>query len=200
MRCFSIILFAVTLAGCQGNPSDAPETNDSITQSTAETDNAPAETTDTYSVSQSQSVQEKLTAMDAMVVPNANGGIKSVIFEGMTASQDAIDLIVASPELEVLSLSGTSVGNQEISQFGKLRNLRVLLIGGTNVTDEGLVHVQSLTNLERLGLGDTQVTDAGLNHLKELKNLKMLFLGETGVTEQGVAAFREAVPGCKIER
>lgn len=198
MKRISTFLLAMLLIGCQGEQNGSPE---------AISDNNPAAETGEDSLSFSSqknepdtTTQSALEGMGAVVVPNPNGGIKSVIFEGSNLNEGAITLVTQIPELEILSLSGVSIKDSELDGIGKLKNLKVLLLGSTPVTDAGLIHLVSLSDLERLGLGDTQITDAGLKQLQSLKSLKMLFLGKTGVTDKGIAAFREAVPDCQIER
>ena len=201
MKHISTLLLAMLLIGCQGEQNGSPEATADNTPSTQRGgDSSEPSSEKTKPDSTTQSVQEGLEGMGAVVVPNPNGGIKSVIFEGSNLSEGAIALVTQIPELEILSLSGVSIKDSELEGIGKLKNLKVLLLGSTQVTDVGLIHLGSLTELERLGLGDTQITDAGLKQLEGLQNLKMLFLSETGVTDKGVTTFRAAVPDCQIER
>lgn len=194
------LLVVLMLAGCQGGHE--ADTTEGVAETAPPAEApvmAPSEVNEVPAMA-GPSVADKLTEMGAVVVPTADSGIKGVMLEELTVSSETIDLIVAVPDLEILSLSGTLAGDAELKRIGQLTNLKVLLLGGTKVTDEGLVHLEALTSLERLGLGGTQVTDAGLKHLESLTTLKKLFLAETQVTEEGVAAFQQAVPACEIER
>ena len=200
MKPVRALLVVLMLAGCQGGHEAGSTEGVAETSPPTETPViAPVEANEATDAAEA-TIAERLTEMGAVVVPTADGGIKGVMLEELTLSSEMIDLIVSTPRLEILSLSGTLAGNAELKRIGKLTSLKVLLLGGTKVTDEGLVHLETLTSLERLGLGETQVTDAGLKHLESLTTLKMLFLAETQVTEEGVAAFQQAVPGCEIER
>lgn len=199
--CFTFTLFM--LLGCQSETIEVsevepPESQENVNE--AKITDEPMETSSSGSESASQSVKELLTSANAMVMPNANGGLRSVIFEEETVSTQALEAILKSTEIEILSMSGTTVGNAEVQKIANLPNLKVLLLGGTKVTDEGLVHLNSLSNLQRLGLGETQITDEGLKHLEGLSNLTVLGIGDTKVTDAGVKAFQTAVPKCEVRR
>ena len=60
--------------------------------------------------------------------------------------------------------------------------------------------------LQRLYLGGTRVTDKGLTRLHGCEKLRLLDVRsdpnlrhKTQVTERGLAAFHDAVPGCRID-
>ena len=69
----------------------------------------------------------------------------------------------------------------------------------TRITDDGLAQIAHLSRLEALHLEGAGITDAGLAHLHSLSKLECLDLTNTMVTEAGVAAFRHAVPACRID-
>ena len=62
------------------------------------------------------------------------------------------------------------------------------------------MHLKGLVSLQDLSLAGTPVSDEGLAHLKGLKKLTVLHLAGSLVTPEGIADFKEAVPGCKVNK
>lgn len=129
------------------------------------------------------------------------------------------------PNLELLNLGETTIGDAGLEHLVGLRKLKVLHLDSTRVTDAGLARLEGLAGLEILSLGDNgeaitdiglarlkalkglkvleiggpKITDAGLGDLRALPNLKKLFLIEApNVTEEGIAALRSTLPKVEI--
>lgn len=105
--------------------------------------------------------------------------------------------------LQVLYLHGTGIGDEGLAHVKGLPHLQELYLTGATITDDGLEHLAGCTNLQVLSLLYTPVTDAGLVHLYGLTNLKRLEVyvphqPRADVTQAGVAAFKKALPGCRV--
>src|SRR5258708_5557517 len=72
------------------------------------------------------------------------------------------------PQLRVLDLEGTRVGDAGLANLVGLLHLTDLSLDETAITDNGLVHLRGLTGLEHLSLNGTKVTDGGMKHLEGL--------------------------------
>ena len=81
------------------------------------------------------------------------------------------------------------------------------LAGGTLAEGPHILHLLAVDargntrSLDfRFTFGNTQITDTGLAKLTTLTNLKGIGLRECNITEAGIAAFKKALPGCKVFR
>lgn len=90
------------------------------------------------------------------------------------------------------------VGNEALTWLSRLSGLQELYLSNTSVTDEGLKELACLTGLRRLYIYHTEITDDGLENLCALKGLRWLTLSGTQTTDEGLAAFRTAMPSCKV--
>jgi hypothetical protein len=132
-------------------------------------------------------------------------------------------LLKALPELEVLDLRLTSIGDAGVARLDGTKALRflnlfrtrltdagldhlagnagleTLLMGGTQVTDEGLARLKAFSRLRKLSVFDTQVGDAGIGHLRGLSRLEILLLGKSMVTAAGRERLSAALPGVRFE-
>ena len=147
---------------------------------------------------------------------------------GVELSRSAVtdaDLVLleALPELEVLDLRLTSVGDAGVAHLRGTKALRflnlfrtrltdtgldhlagsagleTLLVGGTQVTDVGLARLKAFPRLRKLSVFDTQAGDAGLEHLHGLSRLEILLLGKSRVTAAGRERLSAALPGVRFE-
>jgi hypothetical protein len=115
------------------------------------------------------------------------------------------------PELAMLDITGTRIGDDGIVHLPAIRglgglradftlvtnrgaesikectNLQYLSLGGTAVSNDGLRHIKELPRLNDLGVPNTAVSDDGLRHLSEQFSLTRLRLQKTGVTDAGLA-------------
>ena len=147
---------------------------------------------------------------------------------GVDLSRSAVtdaDLVLleALPDLEVLDLRLTSIGDAGVAHLRGAKALRflnlfrtrltdagldhlagnagleTLLVGGTQVTDEGLARLAAFPRLRKLSVFDTQVGDAGLEHLRGLSRLETLLLGKSRVTAAGRERLSAALPNVRFE-
>ena len=147
---------------------------------------------------------------------------------GVDLSRSAVtdaDLVLleALPDLEVLDLRLTSIGDAGVARLEGTKALRflnlfrtrltdagldhlagnagleTLLVGGTQVTDEGLARLAAFPRLRKLSVFDTQVGDAGLEHLRGLSRLETLLLGKSRVTAAGRERLSAALPNVRFE-
>jgi hypothetical protein len=84
-----------------------------------------------------------------------------------------------------VSLSKTSVTDDELAILENFPGLEGLSISQTKITSFGLVHLEGLKNLESLSLENTLIDDNGLAHIKDLANLRILILNDTKITDAG---------------
>jgi endonuclease YncB( thermonuclease family) len=102
-------------------------------------------------------------------------------------SADAVARLIKGREkLRVLTISGVSLGDEQLAEVGNLHELQVLGLRGSNVTDAGLARLAPLTKLRKLSLMNTSVGDAGLEHLAALAQLEDLDLDRTAITDAGL--------------
>lgn len=147
---------------------------------------------------------------------------------GVDLSRSAVtdaDLVLfeALPDLEVLDLRLTSIGDAGVARLEATKALRflnlfrtrltdaglghlagnagleTLLVGGTQVTDDGVARLRAFPRLRKLSVFDTQVGDAGLEHLRGLSRLEILLLGKSRVTAAGRERISAALPNVRFE-
>lgn len=103
-------------------------------------------------------------------------------------------VIAEYPELRVLVLDGTGVGDEGLAHVQGLSNLRELNLYRTKVTDAGMMHLARMSKLETLVLGNCRaVGDIGARHLAVLVTLKELNLSHTQLTDVGLEYLRPLV-------
>jgi Leucine-rich repeat (LRR) protein len=103
------------------------------------------------------------------------------------------------PELAELRLNYCAKVNLEhLSALSKIPTLRALGANSLRLQDEGIAVIADCTGLEQLYIMGTRVSDNGLVPLQKLKNLKQLKLTYSTYNRDDLAAFRAAVPECKV--
>ena len=114
------------------------------------------------------------------------------------------------PELKVLNVSETEVGDAVMGVLSRLPSLEKLYLGKTRITlvgmaelpnaqgieylslqglqlgNEAAVHVAPLTSLKHLGLDFTKMDDGALEHLRGLKSLETLWLNGLHIKGPGL--------------
>jgi Leucine Rich repeat len=110
--------------------------------------------------------------------------------EALSAERSCMSHLASLADLRRLSLSYTSVKDDDLDQLRGLKHLEQLDLRATAVTTSGLRHLAALPNLRNLGLSASNVTDEGLDCLNQLARLETLDLTSTHVTEAGLAAIR----------
>jgi hypothetical protein len=118
-------------------------------------------------------------------------------------TDEGIAQLAELKNLRQFTLTGSVLTDQSLKVFGKMSRLRLLQIRSNHFTDLGAESLTSLQDLERLALsgdrdGQNEISDAGIAKLQSLKKLNVLDLNNTKVTPAGVAAFQQAVPGCRV--
>ncbi len=103
-------------------------------------------------------------------------------------------------EIVQVDLTNTSITDSGLKHLKGLAKLQRLMLDNDEISDDGLVHLKGLVSLQDLSLAGTPVSDEGLAHLKGLKKLTVLHLAGSLVTPEGIADFKEAVPGCKVNK
>lgn len=73
------------------------------------------------------------------------------------------------PLLDELDLSGSSVQDVQLANFGNLKKLKTLRLTTTNITDRGLQHLAAMPNLTSLDISRTKVTQQGILQLRAKK-------------------------------
>lgn len=119
--------------------------------------------------------------------------LKSLEFHGISNESDqrATDTPLLAdfpllPQLEVLDLSGSDVGDDDLRYLAALPKLRKLNLALTNVTGDGLAKLARSETLQELAIaivGDA-ASAAGLESLKTIKNLKRLRI--QGIDAEGL--------------
>jgi hypothetical protein len=89
------------------------------------------------------------------------------------------------PELRYLSLSGTSLRDEDLDVLKSLPQLTLVDLV-PEISDAGLQHLADLSHLEALVISGDKVTDAGLGNLADLPRLQGLTLRNTAVTSDGI--------------
>ena len=145
----------------------------------------------------------RLQAAGITLIPvaiNQNGRDANLSLLGTTVTDETLSQLQNVKGLVSLNLRNTKVTDKGLASLKGLGNLLSLNLAGTAVTDAGLANLKGLTKLEYLNLYGTSVGDAGLAQLKELKNLRALYLWQTKVTDAGAADLQKALPQLKPNR
>lgn len=148
-----------------------------------------------------KSLIKQLRKLGAVVSTTREGVVEGVdLSEGRATAAD-MPMIAAISSLSYFAVYFDDFGDAELKQLSKLRCLQGLsIMSCEDVTDEGMKHIAQLSKLEELDiLYCFKITDVGLGYLTKLSSLKLIKARGTGVTKRGVAAFRKAVPGCKVD-
>ena len=153
---------------------------------------------------------------------NPGGFYAVTMASNKNVTDDAMRYVAKIPNVSILSLDASPVGDEGIQHLRGLKGLRILwmrdtrvtdaglaylvgfpqlewvTLGQTKVTDNGLKHLQNIP-LTNLGLNRTAITDAGLEYLKAMPYLTSVWLDGSKVTEQGVKALQQQRPDLRIK-
>lgn len=146
---------------------------------------------------------EKLQAAGINLIPvamNQNWRDANLSLMGTNVTDETVSQLQNVKGLVSLNLRNTKVTDKSLASVKSLENLLSLNLAGTAVTDAGLANLKSLSKLEYLNLYGTGISDAGLAQLKGLKNLRALYLWQTKVTDAGAAELQKALPLLKANR
>ncbi|MEM7479215.1 MAG: hypothetical protein AAF483_29880 [Planctomycetota bacterium] len=103
----------------------------------------------------------------------------------------AMEGIGGLPNLRVLSLRGTGIGDQELAKISQVKSLEVLHVDSTLIGDQGLAAAQSWRSLKEITMSSTLVSDIGLGMLSDCNGLTKLRLADTKCTLPGVLKLLE---------
>jgi Leucine-rich repeat (LRR) protein len=96
---------------------------------------------------------------------------------GFETTATDLEYLKGLTHLSKLSVSASTVSNDELAHLSKLVNLVELdLYGCESLTDAGMIHLQAMTQLQKFGL-PPKVTDAGLAKLKDAPIIEFLHDG-----------------------
>ncbi|MGE0535986.1 MAG: hypothetical protein AB7O68_13485 [Pirellulales bacterium] len=129
--------------------------------------------------------------------------LRSLTISGWSIGREDVVVISRLPKLSELSLIDTDATDDTLAALGDLPQLTSLSIGGRNrITDQGLAHVASLTSLYRLVVDCPQATPVGIEPLLNLHNLESLEIDVRSSSSVEwnralLARFEEALPNCE---
>jgi hypothetical protein len=103
------------------------------------------------------------------------------------------------PRLAHLFLVETRITDAGLEELHRFPRLETLFVAKTPITDAGLEHLAAIPTLNELTLAGCQISDAGLGRLRTLTNLRTLYVEDTLVTARGVDELRLALPACSIQ-
>ncbi|MCR9117420.1 MAG: hypothetical protein NXI22_10795 [bacterium] len=116
--------------------------------------------------------------------------LKRIRLRATSINSGCAEHLIGLPQLAILDLSETYVGDDGLAELKKITSLKDLNLWHTDITDAGLEHVAEMTQLTSLNLDDNQVGDAGIEQLSPLVNLTFLHLGKTNVSDSSVETIK----------
>ncbi len=103
---------------------------------------------------------------------------------------DLLQQVLRLQRLEGLDLTGTNVGDEDLSSFADAPPLKHLRLGLTKITDAGVQRLcRDQRSLVTLELTETQVTDQCVEALCQLDQLETLQLSRTQVSDNAAKQF-----------
>ena len=114
------------------------------------------------------------------------------------ADDDMVSIIARLPNIQILTLSHSSITDGAIRRLLVLQQLEQLDVSGTAVTNESLLSITMLRSLSRLNLAGTKVTDDGIMQIAALRGLGSVNVADTSVTWCKVQDLKRALPHCQI--
>ena len=113
-------------------------------------------------------------------------------------TDDDLQRIHSCPELSVLQLYGTDVGDAGLGYLEDLPNLRSINLGKTRVTESGLRELARFKSLMWVGLGDVAITPDALMVLEHFTRLFRLDIERLDISPEQLAALQVRIPNCFI--
>ena len=127
--------------------------------------------------------------------------MKGLGLHGVSATDEAIKILIDLPELESLDLGHTRVSDAGLERLSSSNTLKVLhLAGCQHITDHGMESVAKMTSLTFLNIyANPHLTDEALEPLAKMSGLTDLLIQENPkLTEAAVRKLQAALPKCKI--
>ncbi len=104
-----------------------------------------------------------------------------------------------APELAVLDISYTPVGEAGYEKLRGLKKLRSLDISLSDLTDQSVEPIFKLKNLEVLSISkNNALTDATIKGLKGMHNLKSLEMYGCGFSSEAIEQLKKSLPSCQF--
>ncbi len=126
---------------------------------------------------------------------SANSGrpIVSLRISSSTLSDAVVlSLLDGMPHLESLELSFCNVGDAVIAGLAG-KPIRRLSLPGTNISDDCMSNIAGLEELRELDISQTAVTDIGLKHLYQSKKLEPIIAVACAASYAGISELNEAL-------
>jgi len=159
-------------------------------------------------------ITKPVTDKDLLVLTGLER-LESVLWQKLTITPAAFDVLHSCPEVKHLTLQYNSLGDELWPHLAGIKKLqRVghgfdslpvqglgisqlspetvedLFLGNTRITDAGLAEIGKLAGLTKLDMETSTITDSGMPALAALKNLTGLTVRGTNVTVAGLAALK----------
>jgi hypothetical protein len=90
------------------------------------------------------------------------------------------------PDCDVLSLEGSTAGDDTLRGLSRCTRLRCLYLSQTRVTGGGIKYLAPLENLKSLTLANCPISDESLGCIQSLKGLRALNLRQTPISDEGL--------------
>ena len=130
-------------------------------------------------------------------------GLKELELRSNPISDDGLEILAGMHSLTTLNVHACTVSDAGLAHIAKLTNLERLDVGYSNrrITDAGATHLVNLTKLKWLCIYNSRITDKTvLEVISNLSSLQYVQLTDTDVTADGVAALKQALPSCHLDK
>jgi serine/threonine protein kinase len=128
--------------------------------------------------------------------------LRTARLEGTGITAEGLRALSTAPGLLELSVGYCQNLSEEdfVEVLPEMPRLRKLELVNTPIGNQTAGAIATLTNLVDLHLSATRIDDRGLARLASLSQLENIALPRTRVTAEGIAAFKRALPRCKVAR
>jgi hypothetical protein len=128
--------------------------------------------------------------------------LRTARLEGTGITAEGLRALSTAPGLLELSVGYCQNLSEEdfVEVLPEMPRLRKLELVNTPIGNQTAGAIATLTNLVDLHLSATRIDDRGLARLTSLSQLENIALPRTRVTAEGIAAFKRALPRCKVAR
>jgi hypothetical protein len=100
------------------------------------------------------------------------------------------------PQLERLTIHGADFTAAGLAQLNE--RLIIVSLSGSSISDDELVCFQRLRNLKILALGETTISDSGIEALKGMPSVTSFTVDSWRVTDRRINSIRRSLPKCYI--
>jgi len=151
-------------------PPPPPPTRPAATEDEPETAVSPAPVGDPVSEEGAGEDEDAAPAEEPTVVGPEDTGDRSLTPEEARAEIEKLGGRVSADETDgamKVFLNRTTVGDEQLSVVQYLPEVQVLNLTGTSVGDDGLKHLHGLSQLKRIYAAHTNITEFGADALKQ---------------------------------